>query len=117
MGEATIEFQNPQEQLLLSALVDRFCSRTPNEFDPIIHVNEAREIVKQLVPKIKFFSTESFSWQIDSPPSQSKKSLLVGATDIGKASAVVDDQREKKPEKKTTFGKQDTYRIGAYRLR
>jgi len=107
-----VEFENPQEQLQLSALVSRFCDRTPNEFDPALHVDEAREIVKALGPRIKLTSSNVISRNYNQANSSS---TIVGATDLGEIKTTV-PEKSNTPKVKYRLGKEEIYRIGAYMI-
>jgi len=73
MSENAFEFENSGEQLRLSNLVNRFCERKAEEFDPAVHVDEVREIVKALAPKVKSFSSPHW---FEHFPATSKKSYF-----------------------------------------
>ena len=113
MAENAFEFENPGEQLRLSNLVNRFCVRKAEEFDPVVHVDEAREIVKALAPKVESFSSRYWFEQF---PATSKDPTLniKGVTDLGEVTAQLKKLNELKPD--ISLRKEEIYRIGAYMI-
>lgn len=111
MSDNAFEFANHGEQLRLSNLVNRFCERKAEEFDPAVHVDEARKIVQALAPKVESFSSP---YWFEKFPATSKDSTLKvkGVTDLGEITTQLEKPNELRPN--ISLRKEEIYRIGAY---
>lgn len=111
--ERKLEFSDPNEQLELAALVNRFCELEAEEFDADIHLQPAREIVQALDPRIEKSSEEliTVSTNINLPNSSP---TILGATEAGEVETRVKNNDGKRKGFKKIIGKKKEYRIGAY---
>lgn len=107
MERETIEYLNPQEQLKVAAMVNRLCEISPEDFDATMHLEDAREIVKALDPKIGQASPR-LSMAITLPSSES--SQITGTTEHGDVSMPAGENEPKEMR----IGKLHEYRIGMY---
>lgn len=108
MERRTIEYLNPQEQLRVSALVNRLCEIETEEFDAEKDLEAAKEIVKALDKKLidnknKFKVAASVGYN-------SESRISSGATNLGNVSASFDERKRRE----ISIGGFIEYRIGAY---
>ena len=107
------EFSSQQEQLELSALVNRFCVLEPEEFDPNIHLDDARKIVRALNPRIDLLSKTTVTGRARMPQFD-RDSVVVGATEIGEVKTTIENKDKKPKDINIKLGKPKEFRIGAY---
>lgn len=91
-----------KRQLVIAAKVNRICVAEPGDFDEDL-VQDAREVVEALDPRVKISSKFSLTGTFTSPGRSIK-----GATEHGEASASTG-----KTERRFQFGLEE-YRIGGY---
>lgn len=114
MAENPLEFENSQEQLRLSALINRFCDRKAEEFDSNVHVDEAREIIRILAPKIKSFSNRYWAENFGSSSDKTTTSAIRGVTNLGEVTVTTGSKSQKELKPNISLRKEEVYRIGAY---
>lgn len=106
MGKERSVYLNSKEQLLIASKVNRLCDiEIPEGITPAI-LEDAKEIVAALDPRIK---PSGFRFSGSYKSSRRSKGVL-GATDVGSTKA--DFQTNE--NKDFIFGKIDSYRIGMY---
>ena len=111
-SDHALEFTNSQEQLELSALINRFCDRDPKDFNPDTDVDEARKIVHILDPKMELTKEGHYLERLRSDTTSS--STIVGTTEFGEFQTTVGRQNEKGPKVTSIGTKPAEYRIGSY---
>ena len=103
MAREKFSYSGNGELFALAAQVNAFCETTPDDFDPTIHISEARTIVETIDPRIKKSSGIRVStW------GKRKGTSIKGATEHGDISISTDTT----PYEKSFGGKE--YRIGNY---